>query len=43
LGKENAFGEFEVVDVCTPGLPDPNPSPRMEIGKFKIDLAYALG
>ncbi|KAG2183722.1 hypothetical protein INT43_006733 [Umbelopsis isabellina] len=31
LGKENAYGEFEVVDICTPGLPDPNPSPRMEI------------
>jgi hypothetical protein len=33
LGHENAFGEFEVVDICTPGLPDPNPTPRMDIGK----------
>ncbi|GAB5589849.1 DNA polymerase delta small subunit Cdc1 [Umbelopsis nana] len=31
LGKENAFGEFEVIDICMPGLPDPNPSPRMDI------------
>ncbi|KAH8553880.1 DNA polymerase alpha/epsilon subunit B-domain-containing protein [Umbelopsis sp. PMI_123] len=31
LGHENAFGEFEVVDICTPGLPDPNPTPRMDI------------
>ncbi|KAI9289161.1 DNA polymerase alpha/epsilon subunit B-domain-containing protein [Umbelopsis sp. AD052] len=31
LGKENAYGEFEVIDICTPGLPDPNPTPRMEI------------
>ncbi|CAO3693059.1 unnamed protein product [Umbelopsis ramanniana] len=31
LGKENSYGEFEVVDICTPGLPDPNPTPRMEI------------
>jgi DNA polymerase delta subunit 2 len=34
LGKENSYGEFEVVDICTPGLPDPNPTPRMEIGKW---------
>lgn len=39
LGKENAYGEFEVVDICTPGLPDPNPSPRMEIGKLLADSA----